>query len=191
MKKGKVLTFMFILIKVVMLAQAAFNMPLEDRWVKPLIKKSSTIIEGVVIDIKTIKHATSDSGGDSYIFYFIKPRMVFKGLIDSTKIFEVCLGKDPYSTKPEGIYAVDFSEHSPPPAKSGIFFFTNKSKMPDFIKPLDNAICLNWYYAIDYVYYDRESTLKLLKEKFNLKPLALFKSTILGKEINDDIERRR
>ncbi len=168
LKKSLIILILFTLYSRTF-AQSGVNMPLEERWVKPLIEQSAIIIEGVLIESKTILHSTSDSGGEKYIYCIIKPTKFFKGIIDSIKAFEVYIGKDPYLIN----MAISYQDGSSMP-NYGIFFLSDETILPDFVSPIPNTRSVNFISTIGYNYTSQEITQNFFKDKFNLKPIATF-----------------
>jgi hypothetical protein len=186
MKKNNVILIVVIILfcRIGAMAQV---LNFESR-IKQSIDSCPNIIEGRIIDSKRVNHRTDKARdlGDFYSVLRIKITSVFKGTIDTSKIYEVLIDKGTYLNDPSG----DGSFVMPNPHQinvpdAGIYFFTKETNPPDFYQPSNDAIFVEFYNAISYDKTNRIDAFKFLEEKYSLQPILIVSPVEEKKSLNE------
>jgi len=190
MKKITVILIVVALMyRVVTMAQVIQMPELNESWVKPLMDKSTTVIEGRIIDnkifYKKTKGKDDDEVGEAYALLLIKPTSFLKGVVDSSITYEVSILVGFY-TKENGQYNMLHLSEQGSFTRNGIYFFSDEIKPPDYCQPFSNATHVNCLLDINYIMFNSVEVLKFFDEKFNLKPKSLEQGMLEKKSPNEN-----
>ncbi len=193
MKKITVILIVIALLCRVGAMAQQYDIKGDKKTMKQMIEKSTTIIEGKVVDGKRIYksiHGTNDST-EIYALILVKPIAVLKGSTDSSKVYEYLVLRGNYFGSPGERIIAGLNDPTNDP-QNGIFFLSDSIPSPDYNHPFPNAVHVDYNYGLGYNNTNRERTLKDLEENYGLKPIAVFDSPIVKKKsLNDSKVRPR